>query len=278
MMLQEGRLNSGETIPYAMALHTEPYRGLRRFWHGGQAAGYRSQFMRYPDQRTSVLVMCNVVQYAEPNSLAERVTDIVLADAIARAEEGTQAGWPDSAVPAPSPAELERLAGVYVNRDEQAHRPVRVSSGRLQMRQWTTWYDLRPVGEGRFRVLGQPLTLVFRPAADGSARRILEEHWDGRRTPTLLTAGPEPRLSSAELDRYTGRFRNDELGTTWTIMRDGDRLLVTGPQWRLGLRPTGTDIFTDKYVLLLFQRDPAGRVNGLTAATPRIRNLIFARK
>jgi CubicO group peptidase (beta-lactamase class C family) len=137
-MMREGRLNSGETIPYAMALHTEPYRGLRRLWHGGLSAGYRSQFMRYPDQRTSVLVMCNVYQYAEPNSLAERVSDVVLADEIARAEGRDGGSTPASAAPPPSAAEMRRLAGVYVNRDEQFVRAIRVHEGRLQMRQWIT--------------------------------------------------------------------------------------------------------------------------------------------
>jgi CubicO group peptidase (beta-lactamase class C family) len=276
-MMREGRLNSGETIPYAMALHTEPYRGLRRLWHGGLSQGYRSQFMRYPDQRTSVLVMCNVYQYAEPNSLAERVSDIVLADEIARAERRDPASPPASAAPPPSAAGMRRLAGVYVNRDEQFVRAVRVHEGRLQMRQWITWYGLRPLGGGRFRVEGQPLTLTFRDAAQG---RVLEEQADGRRSPMVLHAVPDEAPSPAELDRYTGVFRSDELRSTWTITRAGGELRVSGgPRGGLRLRPAGPDAFTDgTYVLVLFRRDPAGRVTGLTAATQRIQNLQFTRR
>lgn len=275
-MQREGRLNSGETIPYAMALHTEPYRGLRRLWHGGLSAGYRSQFMRYPDQRTSVLVMCNVYQYAEPNSLAERVSDVVLADEIARAERASGAP-PAAPAPPPSAAEMERLAGVYVNRDEQFVRGVRVHEGRPQMRQWITWYGLRPLGGGRFRVEGQPLTLTFREAAEG---RVLEEQADGRRTPLVLRRIPDARPSAAELDRYTGAYRSDELRNTWTITRAGGELRVSGgPRGGLRLRPAGPDAFTDgTYVLVLFRRDSAGRVTGLTAATQRIQNLHFVRR
>lgn len=278
-MQREGRLNSGETIPYAMALHTEPYRGLRRLWHGGLSQGYRSQFMRYPDQRTSVLVMCNVYQMAEPNALAERVSDVVLADEIARAERAAPANTPAAAAPAPSAAELARLAGVYVSRDEQFVRAIRVHEGRLQMRHWITWHGLRPLGGGRFRVEGQPLTLAFRDAADG-AGRVLREQADGRRAPMVLQSIPDDRLPPSELDRYTGAFRSDELRSTWTITRTGGELRVSGgPRGGLRLRPAGRDAFTDgTYVLVLFRRDSAGRITGLTAATQRVQNLQFVKR
>jgi CubicO group peptidase (beta-lactamase class C family) len=276
MMLREGRLNSGETIPYGMALHTEPYRGLRRLWHGGLSQGYRSQFMRYPDQRTSVLVMCNVYQMAEPNSLAERVSDVVLADEIARAERGAPSAAPGFM---PSAAEMRRLAGVYVSRQDQFVRAIRVHGGALQMRQWITWYGMRPLGGGRFRVEGQPLTLTFRDAPNG-AGRVLEEQADGRRTPMVLQPASTARPSAAELDRYTGAFRNDELRSTWTVSRAGGELRVSGgPRGGLRLRPAGDDVFTDSaYVFVQFHRDAASRVTGLTAATQRVQNLPFTKR
>lgn len=275
MMTEEGRLANGDPILYAMALHTEPYRGLRRYWHGGLAGGYRSQFMRYPDQRTSVLVQCNVYQLAEPNSLAEAVTDIVLADAIAKAEAGAPAP-----VAAPPAAQVRPLAALYVNRDIPALRPVRFHEGRLQVRQWITWHDVAPVGPDRFRVKGLPLTIVFRRGADGTAG-TLEEHLDGMRTPTVLHATPVLRSSAAELDAYTGRFTSAELGTAWTLRREGSGLRVV-PRHGRGrvdlLRPAGPDAFSDhEYVLLLFQRDARGRVSGFTVSTPRVQNLRFTR-
>lgn len=280
MMLQEGRLNDGDVVPYAMALHTEPYRGLRRVWHGGLADGYRSQFMRYPDQRTSVLVMCNVFQQAEPNGLAERVTDVVLAAQIARAEDPSDPGRPGASEPVPARAEMERLAGVYVSREAQMMRPVRVHEGRLETRQWITWHALRPLGGGRFRVQGQPLTLRFRTRPEGGAsERVLEEHWDGRRTPAVLAATAS-RLSPAELDRYAGSFRSDELGATWVLAREAGALrVVSGPLGTPRLRPAGQDVFTDgEYVMVLFRRDPAGRIAGFVAATPRVQSVEFTKR
>lgn len=276
MMTTEGRLANGETVPYAMALHTEPYRGLRRLWHGGLAGGYRSQFMRYPDQRTSVLVQCNVYQVAEPNSLAQAVTDIVLEDAIARAEPRASAP-----PPAPSAEELRWIAGLYVNHEVPALRPVRVQDGRLQVRQWITWHEVTPLGAGRFRVAGLPLTVAFRPGAEGAAGTV-EEHWDGVRTPLVLRAAPATQPSPSELAAYAGRYRSDELGTSWTMTPEGGGLRV-GYQHgrsRVGLlRPAGPDTFSDhEYVLVIFERDVQGRVTGFNVSTPRVQNLRFARR
>jgi CubicO group peptidase (beta-lactamase class C family) len=276
MMLAEGRLANGETIPYAMALHTEPYRGLRRYWHGGLAGGYRSQLMRFPDQRTSVLVQCNVYQMAEPNGLAQAVADIVLAAAIARAEDRP------AAPAAPPPAEeLRRLATLYVNRDVPALRPLRWEGGRLQMRQWITWHDLTPLGANRFRAVGLPLTLVFRPGAGGAAGTV-EEHWDGTRTPLVLQAVPASAPSVGELDAYTGRFTSAELGSTWTVRRDGEGLRVTPATGRVPvrlLRPASRDAFSDyQYVLVIFRRDAQGRISGFDVSTPRVQNLRFVRR
>ncbi len=276
MMTTEGRLASGETIPYAMALHTEPYRGLRRQWHGGLSGGYRSQFMRYPDQRTSVLVQCNVYQLAEPNGLAEAVTDIVLADAIARAEP--RRGAPP---PAPSAAELRRLATLYVNRQVPALRPLRFHDGKLQMRQWITWHDLAPLAPGRFRARGLPLTLVVRPGADGAAGTV-EERWDGTRTPLVLHAIDPVTPSAAQMEAYAGRYASEELGTSWTLARDGDGLRVRAASGRVPvglLRPAGLDAFSDhEYVLVLFRRDARGRLAGFDVSTPRVHNLRFERR
>lgn len=52
-----------------------------------------------------------------------------------------------------------------------------------------------------------------------------------------------------------------------------------GPRGGLRLRPAGPDALTDGIdVLVLFRRDPAGRITGLTAATQRIQNLHFVKR
>ena len=55
-------------------------RGLRRVQHGGDWIGYHAAYARYPEQHTSVIVLCNS-DGISPEGLDDRVADIVLAKA-----------------------------------------------------------------------------------------------------------------------------------------------------------------------------------------------------
>ena len=70
-----GRLNNGETIAYAGGLNIEEYRGFKAVSHGGAWAGYRSELLRFPEQRFSVICLCNLSSMM-PEDLARRVADI----------------------------------------------------------------------------------------------------------------------------------------------------------------------------------------------------------
>jgi CubicO group peptidase (beta-lactamase class C family) len=71
----QGRLNNGEVIAYAGGLNIEEYRGFKAVSHGGAWAGYRSELLRFPRQRFSVICLCNLSSMM-PEDLARRVADI----------------------------------------------------------------------------------------------------------------------------------------------------------------------------------------------------------
>jgi hypothetical protein len=76
-MLTNGRLNDGSEIDYAKALVNYSYRGARAVMHRGAFGGYRSQLLRFPDHRFSVILLCNLASM-DPTSLAFKLSDIVL--------------------------------------------------------------------------------------------------------------------------------------------------------------------------------------------------------
>jgi CubicO group peptidase (beta-lactamase class C family) len=71
-----GTLNDGQTIPYALAVTTGEFHGLRTYSHGGSYGGYRSMLLRVPEKRLSVITLCNTSD--APNTLAEQVSSVVL--------------------------------------------------------------------------------------------------------------------------------------------------------------------------------------------------------
>ena len=74
-----GVLNNGNKISYAMGLVLGNYRGLPVVEHGGAHFGYRTELLRFPEQKFTVICLCNVAN-AVPENLARKVADIYLAD------------------------------------------------------------------------------------------------------------------------------------------------------------------------------------------------------
>ena len=78
-MHQDGLLNNGQSCGYAYALHNGTYRGLKTVSHGGALAGYRSFYLRFPQENLSIVILGNLGQLNTGN-LANKVADIVLLD------------------------------------------------------------------------------------------------------------------------------------------------------------------------------------------------------
>ncbi|MBW3570845.1 MAG: beta-lactamase family protein [Gemmatimonadetes bacterium] len=261
------RMNHGSPSTYSFGLHREPYRGLRRDWHGGQSYGFRAQWWRFPDQRISFLTTCNT-RTAEPGGLTERVADLFLAQDFARA------GHPVRAEEQIDSAAAAGYFGFYVSRTGVQPRFVQWRDGRFAVRYVATWYDLVPVAPNRFRVRGQPTEIAFRPRPDGGMR--LEEDSYGVPTPAVFDA-PGPAEPPPVLAEYAGVYRSAELDSEWRLEVRGNALRAMLPRDTTDLRPAGRDAFSDGYVLVLFRRDQAGRVVAFDASTPRLFNVRFQR-
>ncbi len=98
-MYHRGVLTGGDTIAYARGLSVGERRGLARVSHGGGFMAFRTMIARYPEQRMTVITLCNVGT-AQPGALSTAVEDIVLADefTVAAAEPAT-APSPSAAAP-----------------------------------------------------------------------------------------------------------------------------------------------------------------------------------
>lgn len=55
----EDNLAPGEPVSYGYGWFLDPSAGHHRMWHFGTTQGFRSALMRYPDDRLTVVVLCN---------------------------------------------------------------------------------------------------------------------------------------------------------------------------------------------------------------------------
>jgi CubicO group peptidase (beta-lactamase class C family) len=78
-MLTRGMLNDGKEIPYAHGLIWGEHRGLPTVSHSGADAGYRTVYLRFPEQRLSVIVFSNLSSF-NPIAVAHQVAESYLRD------------------------------------------------------------------------------------------------------------------------------------------------------------------------------------------------------
>ena len=76
-MHEEGLLNNGESSGYAFALNNGVYRGLKTVSHGGSLAGYRAQLIRFPEEKTSIVILANR-EDSNPTEKSLQIADIIL--------------------------------------------------------------------------------------------------------------------------------------------------------------------------------------------------------
>ena len=74
-MQTSGKLNNGKSIDYGLGLSVETYRGLPRISHGGSWVGFRANHMRFPEQKFTVIIFCNLGSM-KPGNLAAKVAEI----------------------------------------------------------------------------------------------------------------------------------------------------------------------------------------------------------
>jgi CubicO group peptidase (beta-lactamase class C family) len=73
---QQGRLNNGQAIPYALALTVGDLAGIKTYSHRGAYGGYRSSMIRIPARHLSVITLCNTSTASA--TLADQVATIHL--------------------------------------------------------------------------------------------------------------------------------------------------------------------------------------------------------
>jgi CubicO group peptidase (beta-lactamase class C family) len=273
-----GTLNNGQTIPYAMGLFLDHYRGLNWIHHSGEWVGYRAALSRFPDQHFSTLVLCNCVGSMSPMTMAQRVADVYLAEEFARAENGPS---PKTSPNVPL-TELKQYVGTYWSQKNGAFRKFVLRDDKLIMVAPGMTYDLLPLGGGQFEALEADIEhkdrYIFHAVKNGSNFQL--EAVEGG-VPVSYEA-VRPGLESSHLADYAGSYANDELRATWTLVVEKGKLVRQ--QWMTEdeeIEPAFPDGFigdiSEGQFLMHFNRDSNGRVTSFDVATDMVRPMRFFR-
>jgi len=263
-MQTPGVLNNGNNISYAMGLDLGSYRGLPIVEHGGGLFGYRTELLRFPDQKFSVICLCNIAN-AEPENLARKVADIYLCD---RLQPGASALNPSSKGDFSDPATFD---GKYL--DPRTHLIYTFTASNGNLMAWGA--VLRRINANQFYDLGSNVITFESSKGTMHAKLDLkgETYFSGSRIQEL-------HLGKPVLASYTGQFRSTELDTVYGLSLDKDTLTLRNrgspPQ---KLTPIAQDEFDASDLgRLVFERDLGGRVFGFRVFTQDARGIAFKKE
>ena len=81
--LKTASLNNGRDTRYAFGIRRDSFRGLPVIGHSGSLGGYRTQYLRFPNQQFSIAIMCNMAN-CKPGERAHDIASIFLSDVFTR--------------------------------------------------------------------------------------------------------------------------------------------------------------------------------------------------
>jgi len=270
-----GTLANGDSIAYARGLFVHPYRGLRRVEHGGDWIGYHTAYARFPDQHTSIIVLCNS-DGISPDELGDRVADIVLAKQFPTPPHHSPSR-DHPTVASATPIAMSRLVGSYFEDTTSEVLRVVGKDSALILQASGRSFPLQRTGPSNFSVTGLPASVAFSVDGEGPAHalrlRVLDE--DRPQAVRFTPAIPD----TTALRAYAAAYHSDELDVTWTLILANNHLVLTGTRSDIAgpLDPAQPDAFTSPGGYLQFTRNAAGHVTGFDLSASRMRGIHFDR-
>ena len=254
-----GTLAGGKTIEYALGLGIGEHRGLDMVQHGGAMFGYRTAIVRFPDQRLSVITLCNVGA-VRARELATQVAEIYLGSALAAAPAASSVR-----------TDLQSLTGMYRSRTSHSVVQVAVAEGELSL----DGQVFKPVTSGHFASTSRD-TIEFEFAA-GKAAALTLAAVDTK--PERFERSEPYTAAAADLARYTGDFFSSELQATYRFAVDHGKLTLA-VSWLapVALEPVAPDEFRSANgTAVVFRRDSTGNIGGLDLFAWGIKDVAFSR-
>ena len=281
LFLTPGTLNSGEKIDYAFGVDVETYKGLKVFGHGGAFNGFNADMIRFPDQRFTVICLCNLSNI-ESGRLTRQVADIFLADEFKKSgESGSATDVPEAKVVQVPEKELAAVAGSYFNFANNNFRRVYLKNGKLMYSRGTSESELAALGDNRFLMLGVPdrIEISFKSPRPGASLQMFTAA-NGKVFIVHDSVTPAS-YTPQQLKEFTGTFYSEEIDATYTLALKGDELVlrrknVDGDtslvvQFADGFSAAGTGS-------IRFTRNAQRQVSGFLLSTGRVRNLRFVKR
>lgn len=210
---ETGILNNGKPITYAFGLLVDIHKGQKVVSHGGSWAGYRTEMVRFPDHRFTVICISNLGSI-EPTALCQRVTDIYL-------ENNTKSRPVQK--PKLAADELNSFIGIYQGKYSTIEIYIKENMLCFSYGSWK--FELSHIGKKKFELTGTLDTISF----SGANNEQLSYNEYGSQSVKLKRVQTK-RFSPPSISIYAGEYLNSELAVRYKfIIQNNELQLMRAP-------------------------------------------------
>ena len=276
-MILPGKLNNGETLNYAFGLLNDEYKGLRMIRHGGSFIGFKGEFIRFPEQKFSVVILANLASI-NPRKLSRQVIDLYLADQFESGQPKTEARVEkvkrsDISI---DPSIYDTFTGKY-QLESGAVIIIAKENGRLKAHiESQPKAELIPESETHFFLKNRDAQISFRREVDGKVTNLVL-HQNKQNLPAKKIKSQI--LSLDQLEKFEGEYYSIELQVTYRVVLKEKQLFIRvrniPPEPLIYFHG---DRFTVAYKKVTFLRNNRGKITSFTLDTDRVKNLKFVKK
>ena len=255
-----GKLNNNKIITYAFGLEVNEYRGQKTVSHGGSWAGYRTEMMRFPNQRFTVICTSNLGN-VDTTMMSRQVADIFLEKILKPDRSGPERNM--------SAVEVKEFTGIYQGKHLTAE--IFVNNNVLYFLNGPYQLKLNRLTRKKFQLDESLASISF---SGGHNENITLEE-DGIQNIKLKRARYE-RYIPLSKTIYAGEYFNSELNACYTITIHKDELHLNRTPFDT---PSPLTILTESTLVCDFGEIrfniKQGLIKGMTLNTDRATNLKF---
>ncbi|MFC2146228.1 serine hydrolase domain-containing protein [Acidobacteriota bacterium] len=279
-MLTPGVLNNGKKLDYTLGLVLKKYKGLTMVCHGGGWNGFRSEIIRFPEQKFSVICLANLVTI-DPYYLAVQVADIYLADQFKEKPREPRTPQKVAAVSLPS-AHLEDKVGSWKNPVSGNIWTLSISppGDKLDVKSTSgTIFQLVPIDNTQFKSVGaafQFLVSFVKPDPSGPLKMKVTL---GNYESVICEPVRIPTFNPGQLIEYAGNYYSNELDTVYKLFIKDQKLIIKVPGLHIDMpmEPATKDEFRTLGPYIKFVRNKAGKITGFNISTDGIKSLFLTK-
>jgi CubicO group peptidase (beta-lactamase class C family) len=266
LLTTPGTLNNGEKLDYAFGLWRQEYKGLPVIKHSGNMFGYRAQIVSFPEQRFTVIALCNNMAIL-PHIIVEKLADIYLEGQL-KPEVPTQKAVAETLPQAIALSEKEalRYVGIYAHPESGRFFKLSFKDGKLiNSGIFRNEIPVTAISEDRLLVIESNGMAELNPVFNksGTISEIRAPAKSGK--PDVFVPVKPPFDSPQQLSEYLGTYYSDEFDADYKISLKGNNLVLQiGESFEAPLTAAYADVFTSAggQINLSFTRGDKGKIAG----------------